>query len=201
MRVIEIKSTMKDQRVPPGQRVTKRWPVLQYGGVPEIDVDGWIFTVEGLVEKELSLTYEEFRALPRVRVVSDIHCVTGWSRLDNMWEGVSARTIGELAGVRGEARHVIVRSVGGYTTNLSREDFFQEDVLFAFKHDGEELTPEHGYPLRLVVPRLYFWKSAKWVTSVEFKETDVPGFWESRGYHNRGDPWREERFGESTTPP
>lgn len=195
MRIIKIKSPTRDQRVPPGQRVTKKWPVLHYGGVPEIDVDRWRFTVKGLVEKDLSLTYLEFRALPRIRVLSDIHCVTGWSRLDNLWEGVSARTIGDLAGVIGEARYAIVRSDGGYTTNLALEDFFQEDVLFAFKHDGEELAPEHGYPLRLVVPRLYFWKSAKWVTGVEFRDSDIPGFWESRGYHNRGDPWKEERFG------
>lgn len=184
----------KGLRVPPGQRVTNGWPVLHYGGVPEIDIAEWTLSVRGLVDNELKLSYEEFMALPRAKVLSDIHCVTGWSRLNNLWEGVSTRTIRELAGIRKDARHVIVHSAGGYTTNLSLKDFLEEDVLFALKHDGKALTREHGYPVRLVVPGLYFWKSAKWVTGVEFRETDAPGFWESRGYHNRGDPWKEQRF-------
>jgi DMSO/TMAO reductase YedYZ molybdopterin-dependent catalytic subunit len=195
MKVKVIKSSVAGkERVPPGQRVTRRWPVLHYGETPEIDVSRWTLTVRGLVDKELRLSYEELSALPRVRVLSDIHCVTGWTRLDNLWEGVSTRTIGDMAGVREEARHVLVHSAGGYTTNLTAEDFFQEDVLFALKHDGRELTPEHGYPVRLVVPRLYFWKSAKWVTMVEFTEEEQPGFWESRGCHRRGDPWRQQRY-------
>jgi DMSO/TMAO reductase YedYZ molybdopterin-dependent catalytic subunit len=186
----------KGQRVPPGQKIVQKWPVLHHGGVPEIDISKWSFKIGGLVDEKLRLNYDEFRGLPRFRVLADIHCVTGWSKLDNIWEGVSSRTIGALAGVQDAARFVLVRSAGGYTTNLSVEDFFGGDVLFAFRHNGRELTPEHGFPVRLVVPRLYFWKSAKWVTELEFREEDVPGFWESRGYHNRGNPWSEERFAE-----
>jgi DMSO/TMAO reductase YedYZ molybdopterin-dependent catalytic subunit len=146
------------------------------------------------VNQERQLSFAEFAALPRVRVASDIHCVTGWSRLDNIWEGVGSETVGELSMVHPEARFVIVHGFGGFTTNLSRDDFFQPDVLLALSHDGRTLTPEHGYPVRLVVPRLYFWKSAKWVTGLRFVAEDRPGFWETRGYHNRGDPWREERY-------
>jgi DMSO/TMAO reductase YedYZ molybdopterin-dependent catalytic subunit len=133
-------------------------------------------------------------SLPRVKVLSDIHCVTGWSKLDNLWEGVGTSQIGQLTQILPEAKFVIVYSAGGFTTNLTLADFFQPDVLFAIKRDNEPLTREHGYPLRLVVPRLYFWKSAKWVTGVEFMAEDSPGFWESHGYHNHGDPWQEERY-------
>jgi DMSO/TMAO reductase YedYZ molybdopterin-dependent catalytic subunit len=147
-----------------------------------------------LVERELSLDHERFMALPQIRVFCDIHCVTGWSRLGNVFEGVSTATIGRLATIRSEAKYVIVHGTGGFTTNLALDDFLQPDVLLAVGHDGAVLTPEHGYPVRLVVPRLYFWKSAKWVTGLEFVREDRPGFWESHGYHNQGDPWREERY-------
>ena len=187
--------TLKPNRVPPGQRLTEKWPVLHYGSVPKIDVKKWSFKITGLVEKERTLTYEEFIALPRVEVFSDIHCVTTWSRLNNTWEGVSTSVIKDLAGIKGEANHVMVEGEGGFTTNLPLEDFFQEDVLFALKHDGQPLTAEHGGPVRLVVPRLYFWKSAKWVTGLRFMAKDKPGFWERAGYHMHGDPWREERYG------
>ena len=186
--------TQRAERVPPGQAVTERWPVLHYGNIPHIDVSRWEFKIWGLVEKETRLSYEEFMALPRVEVLSDIHCVTGWSKLDNHWEGVSSGVIRDLAKVLPEAKFVIVQGAGDFTTNLTLDDFFEADVLFAVKHDGAVLTPEHGYPVRLVVPRLYFWKSAKWVVGVEFTAGDQPGFWESRGYHNRGDPWQEERY-------
>ena len=192
--VIKSPDTARKDRVPPGQRLTEKWPVLHYGNVPDIDISRWTFTISGLVEKERTLNYEEFMSLPRVEVFSDIHCVTTWSRLDNLWEGPGSGILKELVDILPEAKFVIVRSAGGFTTNLPLSDFFGEDVLFAVKHDGGELTLEHGYPVRLVVPRLYFWKSAKWVTGVEFVERDRPGFWETMGYHNRGDPWKEERY-------
>jgi len=192
--VINSPDTERKDRIPPGQRVTEKWPTLHYGVVPDVDISQWTFTISGLVEKERKLDYEEFMSLPRVKVFSDIHCVTGWSKLDNLWEGVSTSVIRQLAHILPEAKFVMVHSAGGFTTNLSLTDFFQPDVLFAIKHNNEPLTPEHGYPVRLVVPRLFFWKSAKWVVGVEFMAEDRPGFWESHGYHNHGDPWKEERY-------
>jgi DMSO/TMAO reductase YedYZ molybdopterin-dependent catalytic subunit len=192
---ITSSDTRRPDRLPPGQRLTGKWPVLHYGRVPSIDVKKWTFTISGLVEKERVLGYEESLALPHIEVFSDIHCVTTWSRYDNLWEGVSTGTIKEIIKISPEAKHVLVRSEGGFTTNLPLEDFFQSDALFALKHDGQPLSPEHGGPVRLVVPRLYFWKSAKWVTGIEFMAQDRPGFWERAGYHNHGDPWREERYG------
>jgi len=191
---IKSPDTERQDRVPPGQKLTEGWPALHYGNVPKIDTSRWTFTIAGLVEKERKLSYAEFTSLPQVKVFSDIHCVTGWSKLDNLWEGVSARSIRELVKILPEARFVTVRSEGGFTTNLALDDFFQPDVLFAFKHNNQPLTPQHGYPVRLVVPRLYFWKSAKWVIGVEFTAEDRPGFWETHGYHNHGDPWKEERY-------
>src|SRR4030042_1136327 len=169
--------TLKQDRLPPGQRLTDKWPVLHYGGVPAIKPDEWTFTISGLVEKERTLTFKEFAALPRVEVFSDIHCVTTWSRYDNLWEGVSTNVIKDMAGIRGEAKYVMEEGAGGFTTNLSLEGIFQSDVLFALKHDGKPLTAEHGGPVRLVVPRLYFWKSAKWVTGLRFMAKDGPGVW------------------------
>jgi len=192
--IIKSPDTERKERVPPGQKLTEKWPALHYGSVPKIDISGWAFNIFGLVEKERKLSYQEFTALPMVRVYSDIHCVTGWSKLDNLWEGVASEQIKELVNILPEAKFVMVHSTGGFSTNLSLDDFFQPDVLFAIKHNGIPLTPEHGYPLRLVVPRLYFWKSAKWVSGVEFMAEDKRGFWESYGYHNHGDPWEEERY-------
>ncbi len=186
--------TQRENRRPPGQRLTEKWPILHHGSVPDLNTTTWKFTVSGLVDPERVLTYGEFTALPQVKVFSDIHCVTTWSRLDNLWEGVSTSELKLLTTILPEAQFVIAHCAGGYTTNLTLDDFFQPDVLLATKHDGQPLTPAHGYPLRLVVPRLYFWKSAKWVTGVEFTNEDRPGFWESYGYHNRGDPWKEERY-------
>lgn len=187
--------TLRKNRVPPGQKLTEKFPVLHYGSVPRIDAAKWTFTIDGLVDPQRKLTYEEFRQLPGVKVFSDIHCVTTWSKLDNLWEGVSTKVIKNLTRILPEAKFVIVHTAPDFTTNLALEDFFADDVLFAFQHNNEPLTPEHGAPVRLVVPRLYFWKSAKWVTGVEFTAQDRPGFWESRGYHNHGDPWAEERYG------
>jgi DMSO/TMAO reductase YedYZ molybdopterin-dependent catalytic subunit len=187
--------TLKQNRLPPGQTLTDKWPVLHHGGVPKIKPEEWTFRIYGLVEDERTLSYKEFTALPMVEVFSDIHCVTTWSRYNNLWEGVSATAIKDLVAVKDDARYVIVEGAGGFTTNLSLDDFFQEDVLLALKHDGKPISAEHGGPVRLVVPRLYFWKSAKWATGVRFMAENAPGFWESNGYHMHGDPWTEERYG------
>ncbi len=192
--IIISPDTRREDRVPPGQRLTGDWPVLQHGGIHRIKPGEWSFRIFGLVKQARELSCQEFLMLERVKVFSDIHCVTTWSKKDNLWEGPSSKTIVELAQVLPGAKFVIIHAAGGFTTNLGMKDFLEEDVLFALKHNDNEITPEHGYPVRLVVPRLYFWKSAKWVTGVEFTEKDSPGFWESHGYHNRGDPWREERY-------
>jgi DMSO/TMAO reductase YedYZ molybdopterin-dependent catalytic subunit len=193
--IIRSPDTLRKDRVPPGQHLTDRWPVLHYGRVPKIDTSGWALKISGSIEKDISLTYEEFIALPMVKVFSDIHCVTTWSRLNNLWDGISTNELKKLVEIAPEARFVIVHGAGNFTTNLPIGDFFERDVLLAIKHDNEPLSDEHGGPVRLVVPRLYFWKSAKWVTGIEFIENDKPGFWESAGYHNHGDPWKEERYG------
>jgi DMSO/TMAO reductase YedYZ molybdopterin-dependent catalytic subunit len=185
----------RKERVPPGQHLTNKWPVLHYGGVPKIDPNKWTFKIFGLVEQERNLNWAEFLALPRVKVFSDIHCVTTWSRLDNLWEGVSSSELKKLVKVSPEARFVMVHGAPSFTTNLPIDDFFQNDVLLATHHDGEAISADHGGPVRLVVPRLYFWKSAKWVTAVEFMSGNKPGFWEKAGYHMHGDPWTEERHG------
>lgn len=187
--------TERENRVPPGQHVVQSWPVLHYGPVPRIDPSDWTFEITGLVEQPRTLTWNEFAALPRVHVFSDIHCVTTWSRLNNWWEGVSTAVLRDLVAIRPEARFALVHGAAGFTTNLPIDDLFQPDVLFALKHDNQDLSAEHGAPMRLVVPRLYFWKSAKWVTGIEFLQYDHPGFWEAAGYHMRGDPWKEERYG------
>jgi DMSO/TMAO reductase YedYZ molybdopterin-dependent catalytic subunit len=186
--------TLRQNRLPPGQHLTEKWPVLHYGQVPSIDAKNWTLTIAGLADRERTLTLDEFTALPRVEVFSDIHCVTTWSRFNNNWEGVSTGTVGEIAEIKAKAKYVIVYGEGGFTTNLPLDDFFGEDALFALKHDGKPLSAEHGGPVRLVVPRLYFWKSAKWVTGIRFTAADEPGFWERNGYHNHGDPWKEERY-------
>jgi len=184
----------KSSRVPPGQQLTEDMPVLHHGKIQTIDPRKWRFKITGLVEEKVELSLDEFKSLPQSKVISDVHCVTGWSKLDNVWEGVLSSEIGRLVTILPEARFVMVHSVGGFTANLSMEDFFQPDVIFAMRHNGKELTPEHGYPVRLVVPKLYFWKSAKWVEGVEFMKEERLGFWESHGYHRRGDPWAEERY-------
>ncbi len=182
-------------RLPPGQYVTAKWPVLHYGSVPRVDLGRWDFRIFGLVERPVTLSYEEFRALPTTVVTCDIHCVTAWSRLGVTFEGVAAKTVLGLVTVRPEARFVMVHAEQGYETNLPLEYLLADDALFAWRADGQDLTPEHGWPLRLVVPRLYFWKSAKWVRGLELLATDRAGFWERNGYHMRGDPWQEERYG------
>jgi DMSO/TMAO reductase YedYZ molybdopterin-dependent catalytic subunit len=187
-------SPVQEPRLPPGQVLTEKWPVLHYGDVPTIDLATWSFEVTGLVDRPSRWSWEEFQALPRVRVKSDIHCVTRWSKYDNAWEGVAVRELLVRAGPKPDARFAIVRAEQNYTTNLPLPELLADDVLLADKHDGEKLSPEHGWPLRLVVPRRYFWKSAKWVRAIELVSADRPGFWEQNGYHNDADPWREQRF-------
>lgn len=172
--------------------------MLHYGSVPEVDLSRWDFRVFGLVEEPVRWTYEEFTALPKVRVQRDIHCVTGWSKLDMDFEGIPFAEVMKHIRPRSEARFVMVHAEQGFTTNLPLEDLLAPDVIFAFRAGGRDLEPEHGWPLRLVVPHLYFWKSAKWVRGLEFKDKDEPGFWEENGYHMRGDPWKSQRF--STSP-
>lgn len=189
-----VVSPRQEPRLPPGQVRTEKWPVLHYGSVPAVDLATWDFRVHGMVRTPVRWTWEEMRALPRVQVRSDIHCVTRWSRYDNVWAGVPARVVLDRAGVLSEARFAIVHAEQGYTANLPIAELLQDDVLLADSHDGEPLSPDHGWPLRLVVPRRYFWKSAKWVRGIELVADDRPGFWEQNGYHNDADPWREERF-------
>lgn len=192
--VIISADTLREKRVPPGQTQTTKWPVLHAGMTPQVDIKSWNFRLFGLVDKEWSCSYEEFLALPKVKVKGDFHCVTSWSRLDNLWEGVSTKELVSKVKINPEAKYVLVHAEQGWTTNMPLEDFLAEDCLFAYKHDGKKLSLDHGYPLRLVVPRLYAWKSAKWVRGVEFLAEDKAGFWERGGYHMKGDPWTEERY-------
>ena len=181
-------------RVPPGQYLTEKFTVLHYGSVPRVDLAAWDFRVHGEVGNPVRLTWDEFRALPRKEVTTDIHCVTRWSKLDTHWEGVAIQTILELAQVRPTATHVLGHAEQGYTANVPLSVLDDDDVLLADTYEGEPLTPDHGYPLRLIVPKKYFWKGPKWIRSLEFLAHDQLGFWERYGYHNDADPWREERF-------
>ncbi len=194
--VADVVSTdaRRETRIPPGQVQTRRWPVLHAGKTPGVDLETWDFRVSGLVESARSWTWPEFRALKSSRVHVDMHCVTRWSLLDNIWEGVLVSDVLSGVVILPEAKFVLVRAENGFTTNLPIVDFLGEDCLFAWSHNGRDLEPDHGWPLRLVVPRLYAWKSAKWVRGVEFLADDVPGFWEANGYHDHGDPWSEQRF-------
>lgn len=182
-------------RLPPGQRLVTDFPVLDLGVQPDVTPSNWRLRVEGLVAAPVRVTLEEFMALPQEERLNDIHCVTQWSRYDNTWRGVPVRTLLEMARPKEEARFVALTSYDGYTTNLALEDFARDENLFAHSWAGAPLERRHGGPVRLVVPHLYFWKSPKWVTRIELLREDRPGFWEVRGYHNRGNPWAEERYG------
>ncbi|MBB4264051.1 MULTISPECIES: sulfite oxidase-like oxidoreductase [unclassified Bradyrhizobium] len=184
----------EDQRLPPGQHLTKDWPVLDLGVVPPVSRERWRLDVYGAIESPVFWTFAEFIAQKQARFTSDIHCVTTWSRYDNEWEGLATRELLAACQPREDARFVTLHSHDGYTTNLALEDFAAEDALLAHSWSGQPLTEEHGGPVRLVVPHLYFWKSAKWLQAIEFLTEDAPGFWEVRGYHNRGDPWAEQRY-------
>jgi DMSO/TMAO reductase YedYZ molybdopterin-dependent catalytic subunit len=184
----------KAGRVPPGQYLTQKWPVLHYGPVPQFNARTWDFRVFGRVENEVRLSWEEFQKLPRNNVTADMHCVTTWSKLDQRWEGIPFSVIVDRAKPLPDAKFVIAHSEHGFTANVPIEYCLSDDCLIALGANGEPLTPEHGYPARLVVPKLYAWKSAKWLRGIEFSVEDKKGFWESNGYHDRGDPWSEERY-------
>ncbi|UPJ67491.1 sulfite oxidase-like oxidoreductase [Bradyrhizobium sp. 191] len=184
----------EDQRLPPGQHLTKDWPVLDLGVVPPVSRERWRLDVYGAIETPVFWTFDEFIAQKQARFTSDIHCVTTWSRYDNEWEGLATRELLAACQPREDARFVVLHSYDGYTTNLPLEDFAAEDALLAHSWSGQPLSEQHGGPVRLVVPHLYFWKSAKWLQAIEFLTEDAPGFWEVRGYHNRGDPWAEQRY-------
>jgi DMSO/TMAO reductase YedYZ molybdopterin-dependent catalytic subunit len=187
-------SPLNEPRLPPGQILTEKWPVLHYGSIPRVDLSAWDLRVYGAVESEARWTWEEFQKLPRVRVRSDIHCVTRWSRYDNVWEGVRVAEVLRRAAPKPEARFAVMHAEQGFTSNVPLTELLSDDVLLADTHDGQPLAPEHGWPLRLVLPRRYFWKSAKWMRGIELTASDRPGFWEQNGYHNEADPWKEERF-------
>ena len=182
-------------RLPPGQALTLKWPVLHYGSVPRFDADRWDFKVYGLVENPLKLSWKEFDALPRIQQTSDFHCVTRWSRFDNRWDGVGFQEILRRVRPLATATHVLVHGEQGFTANVPLVDLDRENVLLATHHDGEALSLDHGHPLRLIVPHLYAWKSVKWLRGLEFLDHDAPGFWEQNGYHMYGDPFLEQRFG------
>lgn len=182
------------ERLPPGQHLVQNWPVLDLGLLPNVTTADFRLEVVGAVEAPLTWRWADFMAQPQVDSVSDIHCVTSWSRFDNRWQGVAMRHLLELVRPREEARFVLLHSHDGYTTNLPLEDLADANVLIAHSWNGSPLTPEHGGPARLVLPHLYFWKSAKWLRRLEFRTSDRAGFWEERGYHERGDPWTEERY-------
>jgi DMSO/TMAO reductase YedYZ molybdopterin-dependent catalytic subunit len=181
-------------RLPPGQSLTLKWPVLHEGSVPEFDPAKWDFEISGLVEKPLRLSWPEFTRLPMREVQADMHCVTRWSRFDVRWEGIPFAEVATLARFNPEANFVMVHAEQGYSSNVPLADLLRTTTLFALKHDGAPLPAEHGYPVRLVVPHLYAWKSVKWVRGIEFLAADAPGFWERNGYHIYGNPFREQRF-------
>jgi DMSO/TMAO reductase YedYZ molybdopterin-dependent catalytic subunit len=181
-------------RLPPGQYFTKRFPVLHVGDVPSADMANWDLRVFGLVRVPLTLGWDELRSMPPTELVTDIHCVTKWSKFDTRWEGVRVRDLLERAGIDERATTLVAHAEYGYTTNVPLADALGDDVLVAWSYDGAPLEPEHGGPLRLVVAKLYFWKSAKWLRGLELVDHDEPGFWERNGYNNDGDPWREQRY-------
>jgi DMSO/TMAO reductase YedYZ molybdopterin-dependent catalytic subunit len=194
--------TRRAQRIPPGQHLTRKWPVLHAGTTPNYgDLSAWDFAVYPDPKQPAAarLTWPEFSALPRVQVYADMHCVTTWSKLDNLWEGIATREVVRHVTIPETARFVLVLCEQGFTTNLPLADFLAADCLFALRHNHQDLEPDHGYPVRLVIPRLYAWKSAKWVRGIAFLEHDMPGFWERwehGGYHMRGDPWAVDENGD-----
>jgi DMSO/TMAO reductase YedYZ molybdopterin-dependent catalytic subunit len=191
----ELEKKAKAQgRLPPGQSLTLKWPVLHYGSIPQFDPARWDFQIYGLVDVPKRLTWNEFRGLPQTEVTSDFHCVTRWSRLDNTWKGVLFTDVLKLVQPKPQAQFALVLAEEDYTANVPLADLLKPNVLFAFDHDGEPLAPEHGGPLRLIVPHLYAWKSVKWVRGFKLLDYDSLGFWERNGYHAHGDPWKEQRY-------
>ena len=194
------RATGNENRLPPGQYIPRGWPVLHYGPVPKFRPASWDFRVFGEVAEEVRWTHEEFSALPRAEVSADFHCVTKFSLLDNTWAGVSTRTVLEAAPPQPGTTHVMVWAEYGYSANLRLADFADPEALLVTHRNGEPLTPDHGFPLRMVVPHLYAWKGPKWVRGVEYLPADRRGFWEERGYHNRADPWQEQRYSYQEAP-
>ena len=195
-RVKNVPESGRSDRVPPGQFVTAKFPVLHYGSTPIYhSLDTWDLRIFGLVEEPLRLSWDDLMKLPQKTQVVDIHCVTRWSKLDTTWTGIPWREIVRLVKIRPEATHVMAHCEYGFTTNIGLDVLDDDDTMLAFAYDGKPLEPDHGYPLRLLVPKKYFCKSAKWLRGLEFMAGDRPGFWERNGYHMEGDPWREERFG------
>jgi DMSO/TMAO reductase YedYZ molybdopterin-dependent catalytic subunit len=182
------------ERLPPGQHLVRDWPVLDLGEHPAIPSDKWRLLIGGAVANSSVWEWSDFERQPQSKSISDIHCVTSWSRYDNRWEGVATRDLLDVVQPKPEARFVLLHGYDGYTTNVLLEDFAAEEAILAYRWEGEPLTREHGGPVRLVIPHLYFWKSAKWIKRIEFLAEDHAGFWEVNGYHNRGDPWREQRY-------
>ena len=191
---METRDDISVDRTPPGQKLTDKFPVLTYGDIPQIQLTEWSFTIDGLVNNKISYNWEEIMSLKQTLLTKDFHCVTQWSRLDNLWEGIRVKELIGNNNLKSNAKHALIYCYGGYTTNLPSEVLLEEDVLLAHKHDGNPLSPEHGGPMRLIVPKLYAWKSAKWVKGINFIETEELGFWENLGYHSYGDPWKEQRF-------
>jgi DMSO/TMAO reductase YedYZ molybdopterin-dependent catalytic subunit len=192
----ELEAQVKTEgRLPPGQSLTLKFPVLHYGPVPSYDLKTWNLRALGLVDEERVWSWWDVLKMPMKTVTMDIHCVTRWSKFDTVWEGVSFAEFAKMAGVKPEARYVIAHCENGFTANVPLEALMDEGALLAIKFGGLPLEPEHGYPMRLLTPKRYFWKSAKWLRGVEFTAMDRPGFWEQAGYHNNADPWKEERFG------
>ena len=191
-----LRDSPKD-RTPPGQTLTAKWPVLHHGGIPKVDPyhEDWMLRVFGLCDEPFNVSYQEIREMPAIEVVCDMHCVTHWSRLNNVFTGVPIAALIARAKPKPNARFVMCHSEAGFTTNVPLKDFIAADCILAYQWEGKELTPEHGWPLRGLVPSLYLWKSAKWIRGIELRANDAPGFWEQGGYHMRGDPWKEERFG------
>ena len=181
-------------RVPPGQFVTEKFPVLTYGPTPKVDLATWQLRLFGQVEQEAVLDWSAFLQLPWSTIDGDFHCVTQWSALDNTWEGVAFAEIAKLVALKPSAKHVMAHCSGGYTTNVPLDLLMHPECMLAHKHNGEKLSLDHGWPVRLLVPMRYGWKSAKWLSALELMAEDRPGFWEERGYHNDGDPWKQERF-------
>ncbi|MCM3784652.1 sulfite oxidase-like oxidoreductase [Neobacillus mesonae] len=196
---VNIDDSMK-HRLPPGQVLTEKFPILHEGEVPEYDMSTWDLRVFGEVEEEVTFSYDQLLSMPMTNTVSDIHCVTRWSKFDTAWEGIRFSEFAEQFKIKPEAKYVMIHADHDYETNLPIEALMRDDVLLAFKFDDKPLTPKHGWPLRLVVPEFYFWKSAKWIRGIEFMTEDRHGFWERNGFHNTADPFLEQRFSDEELP-
>lgn len=202
MKPVPVGNLSEEQlaKLPPGQSLTDKFPILHEGDVPQYNMEEWTLQITGEVEEPRTFTYEELLALPTAAVNCDIHCVTRWSKFDTTWEGILFRDFLKLLKVKPEAKYVMFHADPDYDTNVPIEDLLRDDVLLAYRFNGEPLTEKHGWPLRTVVPHRYFWKSAKWLRKIEFMKEDRPGFWERNGFHNEADPFKEERFSGEALP-